>query len=190
MNFSDELKKWLEKPGPKTVGKLNEAFSEKSIAIVMLILLFPSATPLPTGGVTYILEIIAMIVSLQLIIGRSNIWLPKRFLKVRIGEYTREKVLPRLFSIIHWAEKKSRHNLQEETDIKLFRSFLGVLFLVFTFTAFISPPFTGIDTLPSLAVVLLALAVLVEDRLIFMLAILIGIVGSVFSLLPWIIILR
>lgn len=82
MHFSNELKTWLEKPGGKTVGGLNKALSEKSFAVVMLIMLFPSATPLPTGGVTYILEFIAMIVSAQLAKGKSTIWLPKRLLNL------------------------------------------------------------------------------------------------------------
>ena len=55
----------------------------------------------------------------------------------------------------------------------------GVLALGGTVGAFAAPPFTGLDTLPSLGVVLLSLAVLLEDFLIAVIAIAIGIGGVI-----------
>ena len=40
--------------------------------------------------------------------------------------------------------------------------------------AFLAPPFTGLDTLPSLGVVLLSLGVLLEDFAVVVLALIIG----------------
>jgi hypothetical protein len=41
-----------------------------------VLLLGPSALPLPTGGATHVFEIIAMLLALELIAGRDQIWLP------------------------------------------------------------------------------------------------------------------
>jgi hypothetical protein len=45
--------------------------------------------------------------------------------------------------------------------------------------AFVAPPFTGLDTLPSLGVVLLSLGVLLEDVLVVVAALVAGILGIV-----------
>ena len=43
--------------------------------------------------------------------------------------------------------------------------------------AFVAPPFTGLDTLPALGVVLLSLGVLLEDVLLVLVAIAVGVAG-------------
>ena len=56
--------------------------------------------------------------------------------------------------------------------------FFGVLVFVLTLTAFLAPPFTGLDTLPSLGVVLLSLGVLLDDSLLALVGIVVGAVGA------------
>jgi len=46
-----------------------------------------------------------------------------------------------------------------------------------TAAAFAAPPFTGLDTLPALSVVLISLAVLLEDALIALAGLILGAVG-------------
>jgi hypothetical protein len=48
--------------------------------------------------------------------------------------------------------------------------------------AFFAPPFTGLDTLPSLGVVLLSLGVLLEDFVVAVLALVVGATGIVLAL--------
>src|SRR5205823_3277144 len=56
---SDELEAWLKSDSPKTLGSLTHMFGEKSFAVVFLFLLGLPALPLPTGGATHVLEVIA-----------------------------------------------------------------------------------------------------------------------------------
>jgi hypothetical protein len=56
--------------------------------------------------------------------------------------------------------------------------FFGALVFVLTLTAFLAPPFTGLDTLPSLGVVLLSLGVLLDDSLLALVGIVVGAVGA------------
>ena len=52
-SVSDELERWLQSEGEKTLGSLVELFEEKSFAIVFVLLLGVPALPLPTGGATH-----------------------------------------------------------------------------------------------------------------------------------------
>ena len=76
MRLSDELEGWLRSAGDKTLGSLIDLFEERSFAVLFLFLLGPSALPLPTGGVTQVLEVIAILLALQLIANRDCVWLP------------------------------------------------------------------------------------------------------------------
>jgi hypothetical protein len=55
----------------------------------------------------------------------------------------------------------------------------GVLVIAGSLGAFLAPPFSGLDTLPALGVVLLSLAVLLEDFAIVLAALVVGIAGVV-----------
>jgi hypothetical protein len=55
----------------------------------------------------------------------------------------------------------------------------GVVVLGLSLTAFLAPPFTGLDTLPALGVVLLSLGVLFEDALLALIGLVIGVAGVV-----------
>ena len=56
---------------------------------------------------------------------------------------------------------------------------LGLVIAVFVVAAFVSPPLSGLDTLPSLGVVLIALGILLEDALFALLGSLVG-TGGIF----------
>lgn len=53
----------------------------------------------------------------------------------------------------------------------------GLLVIGGSAGAFFAPPFTGLDTLPALGVVLLSLGVLLEDALVVAIAVAVGIAG-------------
>jgi hypothetical protein len=55
----------------------------------------------------------------------------------------------------------------------------GLLVIAGTAAAFLAPPFSGLDTLPSLGVVLLSLGTLLEDFLLVAVAIVVGVAGVV-----------
>src|SRR6185503_5226296 len=59
-------------------GDVIELFGPKSFAILFVLLMGVPALPLPTGGVTHVFEVIAVLLAAQLTVGRDEIWLPKR----------------------------------------------------------------------------------------------------------------
>jgi|SRR3989344_2891640 len=165
--FSTDLSKWLKAKDPKTLGHLQEAFGDKGFAVSFLLLMSLAALPLPTGGVTHVLEVITALLALELIMGRNVIWLPKWAKEKQLGELVTGKALPKLIRGIHWFERLSRNRLSILFRQPWFLRWSGLLVLVFTISAFLAPPFSGLDTLPGLGVVLIALGWLFEDTAIY-----------------------
>ena len=178
---SDELERWLS-GGDKTLRSLTELFGEKSFSIVFVLLLGVSALPLPTGGATHVLEIIAMLVALQLIAGRHEIWLPERWREMQLAGPRRQRVIGALMKTIRTLERFSRPRLRFLFGHRVSNVVFGVLVIGGSLAAFLAPPFSGLDTLPSLGVVLLSLGVLLEDFLVVLLALLAGVAGIVLEI--------
>ena len=176
--FSQQLKQWLSGSGPKTVAALDDAFAEKSLAIAIMLLLAVPALPIPTGGITHVFEIVAMLLCLELIAGRRSIWLPKSWRKRTLGQLTEKKVLPNIVRYIRWFEKFSRPRLSSYMRQSLSLRLIGLVCLMLTIFAFVAPPFSGLDTLPSLGVVIIMLAVVLEDGLLLLIGAVVGFGGA------------
>jgi hypothetical protein len=174
---SEELESWLRQDGEKTLGTLVETFEEKSFALLFVLLLGVSALPLPTGGATHVFELIAMLLALQLIAGRDEIWLPERWRRTQLAGGRREAFIRKLMKMIRRLERWSRPRLPFLFDHRASNIVFGILVLAGTLGAFLAPPFSGLDTLPSLGVVLLSLAVIMKDALLAAIAVVVGAVG-------------
>jgi hypothetical protein len=164
--LSDELQEWLSGDGDRTLGALVDAFGEKSFAIIFVVLLGVPALPLPTGGATHVFEVIAALLALELIVGRRQVWLPERWKGLKLGGEKQQKFIGGLTRLIRRLERLSRPRLAFLFDHRLSRLVFGLLVLAGTAGAFFAPPFTGLDTLPALAVVLISLGMLLEDFLV------------------------
>ena len=175
--FSDQLEAWLEQDGPKTLGSLTDLIDEKSFAVVALLLLIPSALPIPTGGLTHVLELIAVIVVAQMVLGREELWLPRRFREHELGDTMTGKAIPRVLGVVRWFERWARPRLARLLDVRLVRSLLAVFLLVFVAGALFAPPFSGLDTLPSLGVVIVCLGIIFRDAVIVVSGLLVGALG-------------
>ena len=179
---SDQLDRWLSSDGEKTLGSLIELVEEKSFAILFVLLLGVSALPLPTGGATHVFEIIAVLLALELIAGREEIWLPQRWRKLELAGDTQKRFITALMRMIRRLERFSRPRLRFLFDRRLSNIAFGLLVIGGSVGAFVAPPFTGLDTLPSLGVVLLSLGVLLEDFLVVAVALVVGVAGIVLEI--------
>ena len=144
---------------------------------MFVVLLGLPALPLPTGGATHVFEIIAALLALELIVGRRQVWLPQRWQRLKLGGDKQQQFISGLTRLIRRLERLSRPRLVFLFDHRLFKVVFGVLVLAGTAGAFFAPPFTGLDTVPALGVVILSLGVLLEDFLIVVVGVVIGIAG-------------
>ena len=176
---SDELERWLQGDSEKTVAGLVGLFEEKSFAILFVVLLSVPALPLPTGGATHVFEIIAILLAVQLVAGRDRIWLPRRWRSLKLAGDRQQRFIAGLMRLTRTLERISKPRLRFLFDHRLTNVVFGVLVIAGSLGAFLAPPFSGLDTLPALGVVLLSLAVLLEDFAIVLAALVVGIAGVV-----------
>jgi hypothetical protein len=178
-NVSDELERWLTGDRPKTLGSLVEVFGERSFAIIFALLMALPALPLPTGGATHVLEVIAMLLALELIAGRREVWLPARWRRFELDSASRRRFVTTLLRRIRWLERFSRPRGSWLFGHRLTGMAFGLVVLALALTAFVAPPFTGLDTLPSLGVVVLSIGILLLDAVLVIGGVTIGALGVV-----------
>jgi hypothetical protein len=176
---SDQIERFLQDEGEKTLGTLIEMFEEKAFALIFILLMGVPALPLPTGGATHVFEVVTALLALQLIVGRDEIWLPRRWRRLQLAGEKREKFLRGLMKMIRKLERFSKPRFRFLFNHKVSNSVFGLLVVGGTVGAFVAPPFTGLDTLPSLGVVLLSLAVLLEDFVLVVVGIVVGVGGVI-----------
>ena len=181
--LSDELGEWLSRSEDHTLHGLIEVFQEKSFAVLFVLLLGVPALPLPTGGATHVFEIIAALLALQLIVGRDQIWLPQKWCRLQLAGPKQQKFIAGLMKLIRRLERLSRPRLRFLFQSRVSNSVFGLLALGGTAGAFFAPPFTGLDTLPALGVVLLSLGVLLEDVIVVALGLVVGVAGVLLEII-------
>jgi len=88
-----------------------------------------------------------------------------------------EKGLPFMQRRIAWFERFAKQRGKSVLQHQMFARFAGLLMLVLIVAAFVAPPFSGMDTLPALGVVAIALSLILGDVLVFLVGCCIGAAG-------------
>jgi len=175
--FSDELEAWLTSDNPKTLGALGAVFAENSFAVTILLLMFVPALPAPTAGITHVFEVITILLGMQLVLGRRTLWLPKRWRGRELGSLTTGKALPfvirRIRTVERWSRPRGTILFNHRSTLRL----VGALYVGLALAALLSPPFSGLDTLPALGAVLIALSVILEDGVVLVAGVIVGLLG-------------
>jgi hypothetical protein len=160
---SQLLRDWRDSPGEKTLGGLIDTIGPRSFALLFIILLGLPALPIPTGGITHVLEIVAMLLALQLIAGRKTVWMPSRWRGVEFEDGAKGKFIDGLINTTTKLERYSKPRLTWLFGYWWSDVLYGVAVIAGALAAFLAPPFTGLDTLPALGVVILSVGVIMED---------------------------
>ena len=175
--LSDQLEAWMVSDRDKSVGDLVDTFGPSSFAILFVVLMAFPALPLPTGGVSHVLEVIAMLLALELIIGRREVWIPERYRNKELKGLSNTKFQQALLKRIRWLERFSRPRLSRLLETRVTRILIGIVVFGLCLTAFFAPPFSGLDTIPSLGVVVLSIGVLLRDLVIAAIGTVLGAIG-------------
>lgn len=177
-DFSVELEHWYIHNKTKTVGDLLNFFEERSFAVLFLIFMFIPSLPIPTGGVTTLILIPGTIIaSLQMIFGRRALWLPKKIKQIKLNSSFLKKAIPFMMRRIRWLEKFSRPRFASLFDKAFFRTVVGLTVFGLAIAVQLAPPFSFLDTLPSMGIVLIALSIILGDIAFYFIGLFIGIVG-------------
>jgi hypothetical protein len=110
------------------------------------------------------------------------VWLPQRWLRLELAGPKQQRFLSGLMRLIRRLERISKPRGRRLFDHRLSQVVFGLLVILGSVAAFVAPPFTGLDTLPALGVVLIALGVILEDLLIVIVGVVVGAVGAVLEI--------
>ncbi|HEY8545863.1 MAG TPA: exopolysaccharide biosynthesis protein [Acidimicrobiales bacterium] len=177
--FGDELETWLAEDPDKTFGEMVDVFEERGFAVAVVLGLGVPALPVPSGGVSHLFELLALVAAAHMVLGRRTLWLPARLRRRRLGATLANRALPYLCRKIRWLEARSRPRGAALFGQRWFIRLLGLLVIVLTGFSAIAPPFSGLDTLPAAGGMVIALAIVLEDLVVLAVGVLVGASGSV-----------
>lgn len=172
--FSDELEDWLQEDPHKTLGEMSDVFGERGFAVAVVLAMSIPALPLPTGGISHVFEVLAVLVAAEMVLGRDELWLPRWLRDREIGPLLAGKALPFIVRRVRWFEKRSRRRAAGLFDNRWVLRVLGLLLTGLIVASAVAPPFSGLDTLPALGAVTVALSILLADVAVLVVGLLIG----------------
>jgi hypothetical protein len=156
---------------------LGDVFAEKSFAVTILLLMFVPALPLPTGEITHVFELITVVLTAQMILGRQTIWLPEKWQQRELGTTLTGKAIPFVLRRVRWFERFSHPPAAFLFDQRWLLRLNGLLLMLFAIGAAVAPPFSGLDTLPALGAVIVSLSIILEDVAVLAVGTAIGVGG-------------
>jgi hypothetical protein len=126
-----------------------------------------------------------MLLALQLVADRERLWLPERWRRLSLAETAQERFVRSLMRLVRRLERISRPRFSSLFGHRVSNIAFGLLVIAGTLGAFVAPPFSGLDTLPSMAVVVISLGVILEDLAVVILGIVVGFVGIALEIVLW-----
>lgn len=158
-----------------SVAEIIDALDARSFGLAVLLFSLPSVVPMPPGIPT-VVGIILLIVSVQMVFGREDLWLPgilsKRTFprKALVGAF--EGLAPRLA----WLERLMKPRLLFMTG-KLGTILIGVVVLIMAVVLILPLP-PGGNFPPALACAVLGMGLVQRDGVV----VLLGLVGSIVAM--------
>lgn len=109
--FSAALIRLGEQPGDRLrVREVVEAFGDRAFGAVMLVFGLISALPLPPGASTFTGAPLVLL-SLQLVLGREHLWLPRRMMEASLPRAGFRKAVHKAGPLIRGVEKLTKPRL-------------------------------------------------------------------------------
>lgn len=180
VKLSENIKSFLEDADTSNnLRNLLAAIQGKSFALVICVLMLPASLPIPTAGITHVLELVTLFVALQMVVLRKYLWLPENILNTEAKWASNAQFIQSLTKFLQKVESFSSVRGAHIIRLDGMKVISGLCIILFTLAAFFAFPGTGLDTLPALGVVLLSLSLILEDLALFVVAIVVGIIGMV-----------
>jgi hypothetical protein len=156
------------------MGDLLETFRERAFGALIFIFAAPNAIPIPLPGLSALLGVPLVLLTAQLLIGRSKPWLPAF---IRNRSFARSKFATVVGRLVPWLERAERLvrprllTLSEPTGERL----IGLAALLLALLLFAPLPFGNM--LPGLALALFGIGLIERDGIAIIAGACVGIAG-------------
>jgi hypothetical protein len=158
-----------------SVAEIVDALDARSFGLAVLLFSLPSVVPMPPGVPT-VVGIILLIVSVQMVFGREDLWLPGILAKRTFPRKSLVAAFEGLAPKLAWLERLMKPRLLFMTG-KAGTIVIGVIVLIMAIVLILPLP-PGGNFPPALACTVLAMGLIQRDGIV----VLLGIVGSVLAL--------
>ncbi|GFE70151.1 exopolysaccharide biosynthesis protein [Chroococcus sp. FPU101] len=184
LKFSHELETLLKKlvDQPITIREILDGTSEKGLMLLAGLFAFPFLLPMPPG-VSSILGGSCFLLSLQLALGRKELWLPKKLANFRFPDKIIYPLLRFIKKLSNWFEKITAPRLKVIAKNPYIWRINGLCIAWLAILLMLPIPLT--NPLPTIGIVLLVIATIESDGLLMCVAYLWSIIVSLlFILMP------
>lgn len=181
-HFSDVLEVFASHTSGKRVelGEIVHFMQQRSIGALLLILSLPMVIPIPAPGISVMFGIPLMLVSVQLLVGRREAWLPYRIAKRSIARGGFMAFTGRAIPTLRRVERVTRPRLTWLAHDRMM-PIIGATCLVMA--AIITLPIPLGHFVPGSAISLLAIGLIESDGLLIALGFLTATLGI--ALISW-----
>jgi Uncharacterized ABC-type transport system, permease components len=150
--------------------QLRDALGDRSFATLLVFFALLNLLPLPPGS-TLVLGVPLLLVSMQMVLGRKTVWLPRTILTKSVGVDQFRQMSERLVPRVRWVERLIRPRYWPFADRRVDRM-VGLFALLLSTVITLPIPFG--NWLPALACALLGLALSERDGLLLGTAVAVG----------------
>jgi hypothetical protein len=160
-----------------SIGEIIEAFGERAFGFVLILFSLPNCVPAPPG-IAGIVGTPVLIFGVQMMLGHKHPWLPGFIRRRTISTAKFKRLIDIAEPKLQWLESWCRPRLTQ-----LFSAFGDRVVGLFAFLAALSVliPFPGTNFPPSIALVIVSIAVMEEDGYLLVLGYLIGLAGLAYT---------
>lgn len=191
LQTSSLLQNFLEQHSGDSVtfGELLHEFGNRAFGPTLLICALPEALPLPIAGVSAIIGIPLIIVSIQLLLGFPSPRLPQWIASRSIKRRDFEKIVQQILRYLEKFERVIRPRWGFATT-QLVERLLGFLFLMLAIVIALPIPFGNM--LPAIAIVVISLGMIEGDGLVIVVGtiaaciILVLMTGAIITFFSWV----
>ena len=164
-HLSQEIRAFIEGLNEQdtTIGELIERIGDRGFGLILLILAFPAALPIPAPGYATPFGILMIILGSQIIRGRTTPWLPESFQKRKISFKVLDFAMSKGQILFRLVEFFIRPRLSGLAQNRNFLRMIGVIIVLMA--AMMSLPIPLTNTAPSFVIFMMAAGMLEEDGL-------------------------
>jgi len=159
-----------------TIGQLIDALQDRAFGLLLLILALPCAIPF-LYGIPQVVSVPLLFVASQIVIGRHEPWLPRRVCRRSFSAAAFRNMVEKSIRSIKWLEFFSRPRLIWLTKGG-FERLWGMFLVIYSISIAIPLPLT--NTVPGIAVGIVALGLIERDGLMIIGGVVLGSIWILF----------
>jgi len=138
------------------------ALEDRGMACMLFLFALPAALPMPGLGINIIIAMPLVLLTVQQMIGKHTIWMPKKIKNASISKSRFDTMIEKSMPFVHKLEILTRPRIKF-ISTGVFRNIIGLFGLIMALSICVPLPLT--NTVPAFGIALMAVGVVMRDGL-------------------------